>query len=74
MDIRVTKIKNIWLRRVCIIPLYVGTIAVLVPLVLIQVSWDILCSVCEAVKDSLSDVADEVVALHMNISKRWRGK
>lgn len=74
MEIRVTKIKNIWLRRACIIPLYIATIAVLIPLVLIQVYWDILCAICGALKDNLSDVAVEVVALHVNIAKRWDGK
>ncbi|WP_417825340.1 hypothetical protein [Thalassospira povalilytica] len=74
MKIRIHNIKNIWLRRIAIVPMYLLTVPLALCLLVLYATWEILCDLGFSIKQNFSEVVVDFVGLHLDIGKLWRAK
>lgn len=74
IKIRIHNIKNIWVRRIAIVPMYLLTVPIAGCLMIAQATWETLCDLACSVKYNFSQIAVDFVWLHLNIADLWRGK
>jgi hypothetical protein len=70
---RVANVKNIHLRRACIVALYVLTVPIALALLVMIAFWGSIFAIREAVGEVWrKEFTDEVSDLHRNLAKIWR--